>query len=110
MKKPLETHKVKKTKGNVSYHTHTHYNLDWMIKTFFIFLVVAICISSILGNIDHLVEKNEIVYENCVDACSKKNFIGIKVGSDDWRESPIVKEFDRTYCIKHCNELYLNLK
>jgi len=66
-----------------------------------------------------LEEKN--IHYNCLHACSAKHFMGYQLGEDrtamisEKNEvklkvyTPTINEFDRTECIKSCNNMLLNI-
>ena len=89
------------------YHYEWGLGLREIFKGLIIFLLVVMLINLITNEST----KNEMFYNTCADACSKKNFMGIEVGLDDWTtQGKYVNEFDRTNCIASCNTAYLLLR
>ena len=100
------------------YHHHT-YGWDKLV-TQLLFLLIIITIISAIGQ---KITEDENIYDQCTDSCSQKHFMGYAMGNDVGNKytssqgrtsvkvyNPTVKEFDRTYCIKDCNDMYLKLR
>ena len=95
------------TKNNETHH-HWHGG-DIFLKQLGIFFLILITLVVSLRIIEESNERFEIVYKNCVDACSEKHFSGIEVGIDGDTTKNYVTEFDRTDCIDSCNQLYIKV-
>lgn len=97
---------MSKDKNETHHHWHGG---DIFLKELGIFFLIVILLVSGLRIIEESNKRFEIVYKNCVDACSQKHFSGVKVGLDGESGSSYVNEFDRTDCIDSCNQLYLKV-
>lgn len=108
MKRTIETHEH-----------HHHYNWDKFLWQFLILIVVII----LIGRIANIIDRNETVYRQCTNTCSEKHFMGYQLGDDInikqttlQKQStvkiynPTIEEFDRTDCVKSCNEMYLEIR
>ena len=105
------------------YHHHYNWKMDDFLKWAIVCLVVVLVTISAIRITENTLGEDRIVYEKCVDGCSKKHFLGFNVGADlssTWVEGdedgkvavyrPTVNEFDRTDCMESCNEMYFKLK
>lgn len=91
-------------------HTHHHWHdLHLGLKCLFYAMLVLIVVANLIGSISLEIQKEENAYQQCVDACSEKHFMGTKTNVDDFTTACSVNEFDRTQCIKNCNNMYLVL-
>lgn len=73
--------------------------------------LLVIVVATSVRMIEEEVTKDETVYKNCLDACSKKHFMGIEVGTDGvLGDNTYVNEYDRTNCIDSYGDLYKYLK
>ena len=106
-----------KKKENKEHHVHNHYyptNVTKIIIYFFLGLMFIIIISNLSNSIIEKITEKQTIYTVCTDACSEKHFSGVQIGVDGETMSgninPYVVEFDRTACIKNCNDMYQNLR
>lgn len=101
-----------KQKENIEHHTHHHYPNNWgklilqVVGGFLVFILVA----NMFGAITSKMSEKRAIHYNCVSACKQKHFVGVKEGFDSFSKNCYVEEFDRTECIKDCNDLLLELK
>ena len=94
----------------IEHHYHPPHHM-WVKLMFWFFgiFIIFVLLTNTFSWITHSITKDEEIYEDCTYACSKKNFIGTNKGMDMYSKAPIL-EFDRTDCIKSCNDMYLVLK
>lgn len=93
-------------------HQHHHYPPNWgkLIFQMAIGLLCFIIIANLASGIVAKITEKRIIHKNCLDSCEKKHFLGIKLGEDSDKNNCFVEEFDRTDCIKNCNDFYERIK
>ena len=103
----------KKKVTYTEHHEYTHHcwGIDKLVMTLFKLIILLIVVTAVVNIVTHEIVKDETVYKNCLDACSKKHFMGMEVGTDDvWGDNTYVNEYDRTNCIDGCGDLYKYIK
>ncbi len=104
----VKKEKYKYVKSEHHYYHPPHKMWTILILWFFGAMMFMIVLSNVLSWTTHQIQKEEDIYESCVYSCSKKNFIGTNIGMDMYSKAPVL-EFDRTDCIRSCNNLYIKL-
>lgn len=89
-----------------NHHHHDHHNWGKCIELLFYWLLALILLTTVLGWVTYTLIEDQTVHSNCVDACSKKGFLGTELGLDGDLGCK-VNEYDRTECVKSCNNMYL---
>lgn len=92
-------------------HKHHHWHDgDKIVHSILVIFICFILLLTLVTLIQHLTQQNYLAYKSCVSSCSEKHWSGIETGADGERTKYYVQEFDRTFCIKHCNDMYLELR
>ncbi len=101
-------------KKKKEHHTHHHWEgIDKAVKTFFIWILLFLTVLNFINIIEQKSSSLETVYEDCTNSCRQKHFEGLQIGTDRISgdaDRIYVNEFDRTNCIKSCNQMYIQLK
>ncbi len=103
---------------------HYYYNWNKSVNQIFFWLIMLLVVTNVMGWVTTTVKVNELVYNSCVDGCSKKYFKDYEIGKSFSSETtitnpnsnrlrvykPTIQEFDRTNCMANCNIMLLELR
>ncbi len=82
---------------------HHHWHLDIMLRELFIGVMILITVLTMIRIIDDASSRNEDMYKECLDACTKK--------PTSWNQNPQIINYgyDRVECVRVCNSFHYSL-